>query len=47
MSMRDCLERHVMSKIWSVAMKYVEDKEEDERLLNRMELLSFITPEVR
>lgn len=45
MSMRDCLERHIMSKIWPVAMKYVEDKEEDKRLLNRMELLSFITPE--
>lgn len=46
MSMRDCLERYVMSKISVVAMKYVEDKEADQRLLDRMELLSFITPEV-
>lgn len=45
MSMRDCLERYVMSKLSSVAMSYVEDKEEDERLLDRMNILSFITPE--
>ena len=46
MSMRDCLEQYVMSKISHVAMKYVENKEEDDRLLKRMELLSFLTPEV-
>lgn len=44
--MHDCLERYVMSKISHLAMKYVEDKEMDDLLLRRMDLLSFVTPEV-
>ena len=46
MSMRDCLERYVMTKLSAVAFKFVENKEEDEILSKRMKLLSFITPEV-
>jgi hypothetical protein len=46
MSARDCLERYVMNRIAAFAFKSVESKEEDDELLRRMQLLSFIGPEV-
>jgi hypothetical protein len=46
MSMRDALERYIMSKIAIVAFPFVENKIEDEMFSRRMKLLSFVTPEV-
>eukprot|EP01038_Epipyxis_sp_PR26KG_P006183 gene6183-8518_t len=42
---RDCLEQYVFSRIWHYAYKIVETPEEDERLLRRMKLLSFLQPD--
>jgi hypothetical protein len=44
-SVRDCLEKFVMSRISELAYVKTENKEEDYNLLRRMKLLSFLTPE--
>lgn len=45
-SARDCLEQYVMQRIGDMAFRFVETPEDDEHLLRRMKLLSFLTPEV-
>lgn len=42
---RDGLEQYVMNRIAEFAFPIVEVKEEDEQLMKRMNLLSFLTPE--
>ena len=42
---RDCLERYMTGKIYTVAYRFTEVPEEDEALSYRTQLLSFLTPE--
>jgi len=46
LSARDCLERHVMTRIAEYAFKSVDRSAEDEALSRRMRLLEFLRPEV-
>lgn len=45
-SARDCLEQYVMQRIGDIGFQFVETPDDDDQLLRRMKLLSFLTPEV-
>lgn len=42
---RDCLEHYVMTRIFSLAYNIVENKRDDDMIMRRMRILSFLKPE--
>jgi len=46
LSLRDCIERYIFNRISDIAFQSVEVPDDDETLLKKMKILSFLTPDV-
>ena len=46
LSIRDCMERYIFNRIADIAFKSIEVPEDDEKLVKKMKILSFLTPDV-
>ena len=46
LSVRDCMERYIFNRIADIVFKSIEIPEDDEKLLKKMKILSFLTPDV-
>ena len=44
--LRDCIERYIFNRIADIAFNSVEVPDDDEKLIKRMKVLSFLTPDV-